>query len=503
MDGLLHAMGSLASPGLLLLLLLGTAAGIVVGAIPGLSGAMLIALTLPLTYAMEPASAMTLLVAMYVGAISGGLITATLMRMPGTPASIMTTLDGYPMAQRGEAGRALGLGLTASFVGGVISWLFLVLLARPMAEVATRLGPFEFFSLVMMALVLIASVSGASIARGLLAGFAGILASMPGIDPGSGRPRLTFGFEELNGGLKMLPVLIGLFAISQLIRDVVGIEQPVERQRMSRRGLFLSLAQLKQQAGNMLRSSLIGTWIGILPGIGANIGSIIAYSAARNLSKTPEKFGTGCDEGVIASESANNATVGGALIPLIAMGIPGSVIDVILLGALVMHGLQAGPLLFQDNPEVVHTIMAAALWANVAMFVLMILGVGFVARLTSVRRAYLFPAILVFCFIGAYATGNRMFDVWVMLAFGLLGFGLEWARIPLAPFVIGYVLAPIAEHNLSAALMLSAGDYLPLVTRPISLLFLLISAVLLAWPLWRRWRKAGNTHPPAHNTAEP
>ena len=489
MDGHLTALASFASPGLFLLLLFGTAAGIIVGAVPGLSGAMLIALTLPLTYSMEPSHAMTLLVAMYVGAISGGLITATLLRMPGTPASIMTTLDGYPMAQRGEGGRALGLGITASLVGGLISWGFLVLLAEPMADMATKLGPFEFFSLVMMALVLIASVSGKSLSRGLLAGFAGIFVSMPGIDPGSGLPRLTFGFDELNGGLKMLPVLIGLFAISQLITDVLRINQTVEVQAVSRRGLFMSLAQLKRQAGNLLRSSLIGPWIGILPGIGANIGSVVSYSAARSLSRTPEKFGTGCDDGVIASEAANNATVGGALIPLIAMGIPGSVIDVILLGALVMHGLQAGPLLFQNNPEVVYTIMTAALCANLAMFVLMLAGIGAASRLVKVRRAYLVPAILVFCFIGAYATSNRMFDVWVMLAFGVIGFGMERMRLPLAPFVIGYVLAPIAEHNLSAALMLSAGDYSPLVTRPISLVFLLVSAALLFWPLAQRWRQ--------------
>lgn len=497
MDGLFDAVANLARPWPFLLLTIGTAAGIVVGAVPGLSGAMLIALTLPLTYAMAPADAMTLLVGMYVGAVTGGLISATLLRMPGTPASIMTTLDGYPMAQRGEPGRALGLGMTASLVGGVISCAFLILLAQPMAEVATKLGPFEFFSLVMMALVLIASVSGRSITRGLLAGLVGVFASMPGIDPGTGRPRLTFGFEELNGGLKMLPVLIGLFAISQLITDVLRINETIERQPMSRRGLFLSLAQWKRQAVNLLRSSLIGTWIGLLPGIGANIGSVVAYSAARGMSKTPEKFGTGCDEGVIASEAANNATVGGALIPLIAMGIPGSVIDVILLAALVMHGLQAGPLLFQDSPDVAYTIMAAALCANFAMFVLMLGGVGVLARLMNVRRAYLVPVILVFCFIGAYATSNRMFDVWVMLGFGVIGFGMERARLPLAPFVIGYVLAPIAEHNLGAALMLSAGDYGPLVTRPISLLFLILSAALLCWPLWRRWRNRGGLLPDA------
>ena len=336
MNGMEQAADQLISPTGLWLVLLGTALGITVGAIPGLTGAMLIALTLPLTFTMVPEQAMVLLVSMYVGSISGGLITATLLRMPGTPASIMTTLDGYPMAKAGRPGRALGLGITASFVGGLVSFAFLILLSKPMAVFSTKLGPFEFFSLVLMALVLIASVGGSSLPRSLLSGFAGILAAMPGIAASTGEARLTFGLTEMNDGFKLLPVLIGLFAISQVIHDVIHVDDRGEKVTMSRRGLFLSAKDWAAQGLNMLRSSVIGTWIGILPGIGANIGSVSAYSTARSFSKTPEAFGTGSDEGIVASESANNATVGGALIPLVAMGIPGSVIDAILLGAMVI-----------------------------------------------------------------------------------------------------------------------------------------------------------------------
>ena len=294
---------------------------------------MLISLTLPLTFSMRYEDALVLLVAMYVGSVSGGLISATLLRMPGTPASIMTTLDGYPMARAGRPGRALGLGITASLVGGMISWGFLVVLARPIAGLSTRLGPFDLFSLVVIALVLIASVAGRSLVLGLFSGALGILATMPGMSPATGELRWTLGFAELADGLQLLPVLIGLFAVSQVLVDVVGIDREVEPVAPERRGLFMSWKDWKAQSTNLLRSSLIGTGVGILPGVGANVGSILAYSAARGLSKKPEEFGEGSEEGIVASEAANNATVGGALIPLVALGIPGSVIDAILLGA--------------------------------------------------------------------------------------------------------------------------------------------------------------------------
>jgi putative tricarboxylic transport membrane protein len=490
MPGLDQALQQLISPIGLLLVLIGTALGITVGAIPGLTGAMLIALTLPLTFTMVPEQAMILLVSMYVGAISGGLITATLLRMPGTPASIMTTLDGYPMAKSGRPGRALGLGITASFVGGLISFAFLILLSKPMAAFSTKLGPFEFFSLVLMALVLIASIGGRSLTRSLLSGFAGILAAMPGIAASTGQARMTFGVTQMNDGFKLLPVLIGLFAISQIIKDVLNIDERGDRVVMSRRGLWLSGKDWAAQWFNMLRSSVIGTWIGILPGIGANIGSVSAYSTAKSFSKTPNEFGSGSDEGIVASESANNATVGGALIPLVSMGIPGSVIDAILLGAMVIHGLRPGPLLFEQSPAIVYTIMGTYLAANIAMVVIMIGSVGWLAKLADLPRALLLPVILAFCVIGSYALSNRLFDVWVMLGFGLLGFIMERHKIPLAPFVIGFVLGPIAEEKLSAGLMSSGGSFWPIVERPISATFFILSILLLAMPLIRRYRSA-------------
>ncbi len=494
MNGLAEALSQLVSPAGLMLVVLGAMLGVFVGAIPGLTGTMLIALTLPLTYGRDPLLSMALLISIYVGAVSGGMITATLLRMPGTPASIVTTLDGYPMARNGQPGRALGLGVMASFVGGLVSWLFLVLLTAPIARLSTKFGYFEYFSLVMMALVLIATIGGKSLPRALFSGFLGIFLAMPGISAATGEARLTFGVTEMNDGFQLLPVLIGLFAISQILRDIVNIEEKGEAIELGERGVFLRLADFSRHGLNLLRSSAIGTWIGILPGIGANIGSVTAYSVAKSVSREPEKFGTGHEAGVVASEAANNATIGGALIPLIAMGLPGSIVEAVLLGALIVHGLQPGPRLFEESPAMVYTIMGAMFLANLVMVLVMLGSMRFLARLTRVPRFYLLPVILCFCVIGSYALANRLFDVWVMLGFGLLGFALESWRIPLAPFVIGFVLGPIAEKNLSLGLQASNGSFAPIFARPISLAFILIAVAMLMWPAISaaRSRKSAN-----------
>lgn len=476
-------------PPRLILMALGTALGIIVGAIPGLTGAMLISLALPLTFGMHYNDAMVLLVSMYVGSISGGLITATLLRMPGTPASMMTTLDGYPMAKNGQPGRALGLGIGASFVGGLVSWGFLALLAEPMAEWSTHLGNFEMFSLVLLALVSIASVAGDSMLLGLLSGMLGILLTMPGIDPATSRPRLTLGFTQLNNGFELLPVLIGLFAISQIIDDILNLDRKSEAITMNRDGIWMSWSDWFSQKYNLLRSSLIGTWVGILPGIGANIGSVMAYSAAKSFSKEPEKFGKGSEDAIIASEAANNATVGGALIPLVSLGIPGSVIDAILLGAMVIHRLQPGPFLFKQNPDVAYTVIATALVANVFMFGFMLLSVGWLWKLMYVPRWAMIPAIMVFCVTGSYALSNRMFDVWVMLGAGVGGFVMQKMKIPLAPFVIGFVLGGLAEQNLVEALMYPGSSWLSFFQRPISLGLIIASIAMFGWALRKQWQR--------------
>jgi putative tricarboxylic transport membrane protein len=482
------AFTNLLTPWPFFLTVLGTFLGITVGAIPGLTTAILIVLTLPFTYTMEPVNVVILLTSMYVGGISGGQISAILLGMPGTPTAVITTFDGFPMARKGQPGRALGLGIGASFVGGLVSWVFLALLAKPVADVAVYLGPMDYFSLVLMAMVLIASVSRGSLIKGLLSGFLGMLIVLPGIDPSAGDLRLTFGFHEMEGGFKLMPILIGVFAVGQILTETIDIEQEFILIRMRMKGILMSWHDFKSNLINLLRSSLIGTYVGILPGIGGSIGSIIAYTTAKNMSKAPDRFGEGSEEGIIASECANNATIAGALIPLISMGIPGSIVDVFLMGGMMMHNVEPGPMLATSHPSIFYGIIAACFVANILMFLMMTGTVGFIAKFTKIPKGYTLPVILTFCIIGGYIEGNRMFDVWVLLAFGLVGYVMKKAAFPQAPFIIGAVLAPIAEVKLRSGLMISGGSFLPLITRPVSCAFLIISALFLLWPLISKWR---------------
>lgn len=461
-------------------LFIGTALGIVVGAIPGLTATMLIALTLPLTFHMDPVSAVTLLIGQYVGGISGGLIMAILLRMPGTPASIVTTFDGYPLAQKGFAERALALGIMASVVGGIISWGFLAGMSPALARFALQFGPWEYFTLVLMALVMLAVLSQGSMIKGLLGAALGMSFALPGIDSSIGQARLTFGYDSMLAGFGLLPVLIGAFAISQILRDS-ATPQSLDKMDLPKRKLPIYRRDVRY-APALLRGSVIGTWIGLLPGIGGNIAALVSYSTAKQVSKEPKKFGTGHEPGVIAAESANNASIGGALIPLITMGIPGSVTEAILIGALTIHNLQPGPLLFQNAPEIAYGIIAAYLVTNVLMLILMWGLVRYIAQIVRLPRSGLMAVILVFCVTGSYAVNSSFTDVWVMIAFGVIGLGLEYCRVPLGPFVIGFVLSPIAEEQLRASLMMSDGNIFDILARPYALLFLALAVATVAWP---------------------
>lgn len=468
----------------LLFLVIGTALGIVVGAIPGLTASMLIALTLPLTFHMDPVSAVTLLIGEYVGGISGGLIMAILLRMPGTPASIVTTFDGYPMAQKGLGERALALGIMASVVGGIISWGFLAGMSPSLARFALQFGPWEYFTLVLMALVMLAVLSQGSMVKGLLGATLGMAFALPGIDSSIGQARLTFGNDALLAGFGLLPVLIGAFAISQILRDSTT-RQDTSNMKLPDRHLPIYRSDLLHMP-RLIRGSVIGTWIGLLPGIGGNIAALMSYSTEKQLSREPEKFGTGHEPGVIAAESANNASIGGALIPLITMGIPGSVTEAILIGALTIHNLQPGPLLFQHAPEIAYGIIAAYLVANLMMLMMMWAAVRYIAQIVRLPRSGLMAVILVFCVTGSYAVNSSFTDVWVMIAFGVIGLGLEYCRVPLGPFVIGFVLSPIAEEQLRASLMMSDGNIAEILTRPYALLFLALAVATVASPVLAR-----------------
>jgi putative tricarboxylic transport membrane protein len=485
--GLLDAFLYLLGPWPLFLCVLGTALGIIVGAIPGLSGAMLIALTLPLTFKMAPEQAMALIVCMYTGSITGGLVSAVLLRIPGTPSNVITVFDGYAMAQKGQAGRALGLGVGASFFGAIFAWFALLLLTKPLADVAVRFTPFDFFALVLTALVLISSVSGKSMAKGLLAGTIGVLLSFPGMDDNTGRTRFTMGLWQLTSGFDILPVLVGVFGVGTVMAELVKPISKVQALVYSSSDQWIKWSEWKEQFWNLLRSSAIGTWIGILPGVGASVGSLVAYTVAKNVSHNPDEFGTGAPSGIVASEAGNNGTVGGALIPLLAIGIPGSVIDVFLMSAMMIHGIQPGPLLFEQHAGIVYVVIAACLFSSVLMFGQMYLMIPFLRRVLDVPRQFVLPLIMVFCVVGVFASSNRMFDVWIMLGFGVLGFLMERGGLPLGPFVIGFILAPIAESRLRQGLMMTDGSYLPLVTQPLTLSLLIVSGLLLFWPMLRSY----------------
>lgn len=473
----------------------GVVLGIVLGALPGVTGSMGIALMLPLTFYMSVNNALTLMVAMYVACFAGGFITSILLRIPGEPASIVTTFDGAPMAAKGQPGRALGYAIGASVFGGLFSWVALVSLTYPLAEIAVKFRPFDILSLVLMALVLIAALGEGSVIKGLIAGLLGILVSMPGTDPSAGNLRLTFGLNQLDAGFSTLSVMIGAYAVARVLQDLIDIDRNKVDPKSATvadartQAMWVTWKEWMAQKVNLVRSSVIGVIIGILPGVGGVVGSLVCYTVAKSTSRTPEKFGTGHPDGVVASECGNSATVGGSLVPLIAMGIPGSVTDVFLLAALMIHGLQPGPLLFTTNPEIAYVIFAACLFANLVLLVLIAGGgIRLLVKLAIVPLRYLFPVILLFCVIGAYADHNRVFDVGVMLGFAIVGLTLDRTGFSLGAFIIGFVLGPIAEQNLRAGLTLSNGSYLDIFMHPVSATCVTLSIIMFFWSLWSQHR---------------
>lgn len=466
----------------LLLIVGGVALGIVFGSIPGLSANMAVTLCLPLTYAMDTIPGITMLIALYLGGISGGLISAILINIPGTPASIATCFDGSPMAKKGEAGKALGTGIIASFIGGLFSIICLIFISPELSKVAIKFGPFEYAAVGIFSMTLIASLSGKDLAKGLLSAVIGIALATVGAAPIDGAPRFTFGISALGKGFDIITVMIGLFAVTEVIDTVesyaraTGIVKPLE---FKMKGLGISLKEFFSHWIGILRAALIGTGIGILPGLGGSTANVIAYSVAKNSSKHPERYGTGIPEGVIASETSNNATIGGALIPLLTLGIPGDITTAILLGALSMKGITAGPLLFSTEGDLMYSIFVALLIANCVMVVMMFLGMRGFTKLLSTPKIYMLPIIMLMCLVGAFAVNNRMFDMWCVLGFGILGYVLKKADIPFAPLVMGFILGPIVELYIRRASMLNEGDLTPFFTRPIPAVFIAIALIVI------------------------
>lgn len=491
LDAFLSSVAYILTPAALGWSLLGVFLGVAFGAVPGLGGGMLMALMLPATFLMYNLDAQIFLISIYVGGVTGGMISGILLGVPGAPSAIMTTIDGYAMARKGKAARALSLGIMASFFGGAISWLVLILLAVPLATIASKFQNFDYFAFVFFGLVLIAFTSGGSPVRALIAGFFGIFISTIGFDPISASSRFTFDTHFLSSGFGLLPVLLGVFAIRSVLSDL-AVKQTTDTP-MAHAGLRDILREavgIVSHWVNLLRSSLIGSWIGLLPGIGANIGAVLSYSVANTLSKKKDEFGHGSEEAIVASEAGNNATVGGALIPMIALGIPGSGQDVLLMAALILHSVEPGPLLAIEHPDIFYGIISSYFVANIFMLLVMLASVPLLARVIRTPPAILAPIVLMFCVTGVIAYHNRLDDIWVMLLFGVVGYGMWLLRYPLAPFVIGFVLGPLAEERLRSALMSTGGEWLPLLNRPIAMTTFAACILVLCIPLMMKvWRK--------------
>ncbi len=490
---LLGGFGAVFSLEILVLVTLGVAVGIVFGAVPGLTAVMAIALCLPLTFTMGPAAGLSLLVALYIGATSGGLIAAILLKIPGTPSSIATTFDGGPMMDKGEGFKALGVGVVFSFLGTMFSITALIFIAPWLAKVALSFGPHEYFGIAIFSLTLIATLSSGSMVKGLFAGAIGFAISTVGIAPVDAIRRFTFGVPNLNSGFDLLVVLVGVFAISEIIKvaEEVRREQKAAVGQVSMRGIKgfgFSLKEFVEQIPNAFRSALIGLGIGILPGIGAGTSNIVAYIAAKKRSKHPERFGKGCIDGIVAPETANNAGIGGAMIPLLTLGIPGDAVTAILLGGFMIHGIQPGPMLFVSQGELVYTIFAALILATILMLVLEFYGLRIFIKLLAVPKHILLPIIMVLCVVGAFGLSSRIFDVWSIVVFGLLGYGFVKGGIPAAPFIIGFILGPMAETNFRRGLMLSDGSFVGFITSPIAGSFLGLAAAVIAWQVWGAFR---------------
>lgn len=473
------------------LMLSGVAIGIIFGAIPGLSAAMAVILFLPVTYSMDPINGMAMLMALYVGGISGGLISAILLRIPGTPSSVATCFDGHPMTQKGEAPKALGVGIVFSFIGTILSVFAMMFISPSLARLAIKFGYFEYFSIAVFSLTMIATLSADNIVKGLFAGAFGFVFATVGVAPIDAARRFTFGNENLMSGFDMLPVMIGIFAVGEIItaaqssrdeEDAVIIQPDMK----SIRGFGFGWGEFVGQWWNLIRSSAIGIGIGILPGIGGGTANLVAYSVAKNQSRYPEKFGTGVIDGIVASETSNNACIGGAMIPLLTLGIPGDAVTAMLLGGLMIHGITPGPRLFVEHSNLVYSIFAATTVAAIIMLFMEFYGLRVFVKLLAIPKSILLPVIFAMCCVGAYGLNSRIFDIWNVVVFGFIGFGFSVFKVPVAPFIIGFILGPMAETNLRRGLMLSQNSVTPILESPICLFFLGLAVFSLALTIYRQ-----------------
>ncbi|MFV0514685.1 MAG: tripartite tricarboxylate transporter permease [Jhaorihella sp.] len=479
----------------LLMMAGGVFAGLVVGAIPGFSITMAIVLVLPFTYGMDAGAGLSLMIGVMVGGLSGGLISAMLIGIPGTPASVATTFDGLPMVRSGRQGFALGLGIWSSAIGGLLSGLALLVLSPYLARIGLEIGPWDYFMMIVFALTITASLSGDNMVKGLLAGAFGLLIAAVGEEQVNGVSRLTFGNRSLDGGFDYLPILIGVFAFSQLLLDMPS--RYVARRSLSTNSEagsqhiphLLAIRTILKNWRTTIRSTLIGLFVGILPATGASISNIIAYDQAKKASLNPKEFGKGAVEGIIAPETSNNATQGGSLMILMALGIPGDAVAAVVLAALLIHDVAPSPTFILEQPAIAYLIFVTFIVAHVVMVVMQSITLRVFVMCIRVPIYILVAIILFYCAMGVFSVNNTMFDVWTMFLFGVVGYIMARANFPLAPLILGVVLGTIAEVNLIRAMSINS-DIVVFVTRPWSLLFLVLAVLSVLFPIYQNRRDA-------------
>lgn len=472
-----------------LAIVLGVVSGILVGAMPGLSATMAISLLIPFTFGMSPLVALGMMAGIYNGAMYGGSIPAVLLRIPGTPAAVATTFDGYPMAQAGRGGFALQVSVVSSAIGGIASALALMLIAPPLASVTLLFGPAEIFWVAVLGLGSIVFLLGSDLLKGLISAVIGVLLSLVGADSITGYDRFTFGHLQLFDGINVIVLLVGLYALPPAIGllENAALDLGAGARSLGRGGVLSSIPKLLGYWKTWLRGSVIGIFVGILPGAGGSMGAFLSYDAARRASKNPEHWGNGEPEGVAASETANNADTAAAMIPALTLGIPGTPVAAIVLGGLLVQGMQPGPMLFHDHPDVVFGFMWQFLFSAILLMVLGgSLATNAFSRVLRLPRPFLGPIIFALMVVGVYSVNQEMFDVYLMLGFGVLGYFMEKLHFPLPPVVLGLILGGYAEENLRLALRISGGHWSGLYTHPISQGLIFLLALVVFGPFIKR-----------------
>jgi putative tricarboxylic transport membrane protein len=466
----------------------GVLVGTLVGVLPGIGPAGAMALLLPATFKFSPTSTIILLAGIYYGVQYGGSTTSILVNIPGEASSVMTCLDGHQMARQGRAGPALGIAAWGSFIAGTIANIGLMLVAIPLAHAALRLGPPEYFALMCTGLIIVTYLAQGSVLKAVMMGLVGILLGSVGLDLISGFPRFTFGINELTDGIGIVPLVMGLFGVSEILENLEGnLQREVLKTRI--RNLWPSFKDWMDAKWAIVRGSLIGFVLGVLPGGGAVISTFVAYAVEKKVSKNPEKFGKGAIEGVAAPESANNASAGASLIPLLSLGIPPNPIMAIFFSALIIHGIQPGPLLIKQNPDLFWGLVASLYLGNGLLLVLNLPLIGIWVKVLEIPYKVLFPLILLFCLIGVYSMNNLSFDLYVMLFFGVVGWMMRKFGYEGAPLILAYVLGPMLENSLRQSLLISQGSFLIFVTRPISAVALGFASLLLLTTLIPHFKK--------------